>query len=73
MGFFYKKCEVCGNKIKKCNSIKEYIFGNVEVNCNNCQTKYKPRAGGLLSIIIFSIYLVCYAFYQYFIYCLCFG
>jgi hypothetical protein len=53
MGFFYKKCEVCGNKIKKCNSIKEYIFGNVEVNCNNCQTKYKPRAGGLLSIIYF--------------------
>lgn len=53
MGFFYKKCEVCENKIKKCNSMKEYIFGSVEVNCNNCQTKYKPRAGVLLSIIYF--------------------
>jgi hypothetical protein len=40
MGFFYKKCEVCGNKIKKCNSMKEYVFGSWGFVCNKCNTNY---------------------------------
>ena len=70
MGFFYKKCEVCGNKIKKCNSMKEYIFGSVEVNCNNCQTKYKPRAGEVCFLLyifyIFGILCLLLIFYLLF-------
>lgn len=40
MGFFYKKCEVCGNKIKKCNSISDYIFGTISARCSKCGIVY---------------------------------
>ena len=36
MGFFYKRYEICGNKIKKCNSISDYIFGTMCARCNKC-------------------------------------
>ncbi|MCZ6169199.1 hypothetical protein [Campylobacter ureolyticus] len=34
MGFFYKECEVCRNKIKKCSSISDYIFGTICARCS---------------------------------------
>ena len=36
MGFLYKRCEICGNKIKKCNSISDYIFGTICARCSKC-------------------------------------
>lgn len=54
MGFFYKKCEVYGNKMKKCNSISDYTFGIICARCSKCgskisiaTSKYPAIVGGI--------------------------
>lgn len=40
MGFFYKKCEVCGNKINKLQCLfSRYALYDME--CNKCNSKYQ--------------------------------
>lgn len=52
--FLYKKCEVCGNKINKLQSVWNlYLIGYGRVlHCKNCNTKYK------VSQIISSLYMI---------------
>lgn len=37
----YKKCEVCGDKINKLQSIWNLFSKKLEIKCKNCKSKYK--------------------------------
>ena len=40
MGFFYKKCEVCGNKM---SILKISLKNSTALECKNCRTKYQAK------------------------------
>ncbi|MSN97127.1 hypothetical protein F1B92_08135 [Campylobacter sp. FMV-PI01] len=50
MGFFYKKCEVCGNNISKLQCL---ILGgfNPTLKCQHCETEYQITKTRLYSFI----------------------
>ncbi|WP_459881142.1 hypothetical protein [Campylobacter concisus] len=42
MKLFYKRCDVCGNKIKKFENFKDILFGaKPNLICKKCGTPYK--------------------------------
>lgn len=52
MGFFYKRCEVCGNKM----SILKIFFKNpTTLECKNCRTKYQAKETRLYTVINFLL------------------
>ncbi len=50
MGFFYKKCEVCGNKM---NIFKIFLKDFTTLECKNCRTKYQAKETELYTTINF--------------------
>ena len=56
MGFFYKRCEVCGNKM----SILKIFFKNpTTLECKNCRTKYQAKETRLYTAINFFLEDLC--------------
>ena len=54
MGFFYKKCEVCGNKINKFKAINLYGFAS-EIECKNCKTEYVKKENFLYNFFYSAV------------------
>ncbi|EPH08056.1 hypothetical protein HMPREF9309_01311 [Campylobacter ureolyticus ACS-301-V-Sch3b] len=52
MGFFYKKCEVCGNKM---SILKIFLKNPTTLECKNCKTKYQAKETGLYTAINFLL------------------
>ena len=52
MGFFYKKCEVCGNKM---SILKISLKNSTALECKNCKTKYQTKETELYTTVNFLL------------------
>ncbi|MCZ6134118.1 hypothetical protein [Campylobacter ureolyticus] len=52
MVFFYKKCEVCGNKM---SILKIFFKNSTTLECKNCRTKYQAKETVLYRAINFLL------------------
>lgn len=52
MGFFYKRCEVCGNKM---SILKIFFKNSTTLECKNCRTKYQAKETVLYRAINFLL------------------
>ena len=52
MGFFYKKCEVCGNKM---SILKIFLKNSTTLECKNCKTKYQAKETVLYTAVNFLL------------------
>lgn len=52
MGFFYKRCEVCGNKM---SILKISLKNSTPLECKNCRTKYQAKETVLYRAINFLL------------------
>lgn len=52
MGFFYKKCEVCGNKM---SILKISLKNSTALECKNCKTKYQAKETVLYTAVNFLL------------------
>lgn len=52
MVFFYKKCEVCGNKM---SILKISLKNSTALECKNCRTKYQAKETVLYRAINFLL------------------
>ncbi len=52
MVFFYKKCEVCGNKM---SIFKIFLKDSTTLECKNCKTKYQTKETELYTTVNFLL------------------
>ncbi|GKH60756.1 hypothetical protein CYJ41_06340 [Campylobacter ureolyticus] len=52
MVFFYKKCEVCGNKM---SILKISLKNSTALECKNCKTKYQAKETVLYTAVNFLL------------------
>lgn len=52
MGFFYKRCEVCGNKM---SILKISLKNSTPLECKNCKTKYQAKETVLYRAVNFLL------------------